>query len=136
MGLDIATRFVLPAILLFLFNWLIAAENRFGLSVAMAVISVATAVLTSRSTKLTRATGYAAAAVIAVFLALDVLDKQGSWARDGWSDGVMYDSPYTLQLLFHAACVLSIATYRYRDVKTRRALWDHDTSDSDNTSTP
>lgn len=135
-GLDIATRFVLPAILLFLFNWLIAAENRFGLSVAMAVISVATAVLTSRSTKLTRATGYAAAAVIAVFLAVDVIDKQGSWARDGWSDGVMYDSPYTLQLLFHAACVLSIATYRYRDVETRRALWDHGTSDSDNTSTP
>ncbi|MFB7462709.1 serine/threonine-protein kinase [Streptomyces sp. NPDC056224] len=135
-GLDIATRFVLPAVLFLLFNWLIAAENRFGLSVAMAVISVLTAVLTSRSTKLTRGTGYAAAAVIVVGLVVDVIDKQGSWAGDGWFDGVMYRSHYTLQLLFHAVCVLTIATYRYRDVKTRRALSDHGMSDSDNTSTP
>ncbi|WP_345195379.1 serine/threonine-protein kinase [Streptomyces lavendulae] len=133
---DTATRFVLPAVLFSLYNWLIGFGNRLGLFVVMTVTLVLTAVLTSRSTKWTRGAGYAASTVIAAGLLVDVIDKQGSWNGDGWYDGILYDSPYTLQLLLHAVCVLAIATYCYREIKTRRARSDHGTSDGVEASTP
>ncbi|MEU7509700.1 hypothetical protein ACFZBM_30600 [Streptomyces lavendulae] len=133
---DTATRFVLPTVLFFLYNWLIGFGNRLGLFVVMTVTLVLTAVLTSRSTKLTRGAGYAASTVIAVGLLADVIDKQGSWNGDGWYDGILYDSPYTLQLLLHTVCVLTIATYCYREIRTRRARSDHGTSDGVEASTP
>ncbi|MFF7079004.1 serine/threonine-protein kinase [Streptomyces lavendulae] len=72
------------------------SAHRLRLFVVMTVTLVLTAVLTSRSTKLTRGAGYAASTVIAVGLLADVIDKQGSWNGDGWYDGILYDSPYTL----------------------------------------
>ncbi|MFK0239139.1 serine/threonine-protein kinase [Streptomyces vinaceus] len=135
-GMDISTRFVLPAILFVLYNWLNSLETRLGVFVVMTVTLVLTVVLTSRSKKLTRGTGYAASVVIAVGLVVDVIDKQGSWYKDRWFDGVLYDRPYTLQLLFHAVGVLTIATYCYREIKTRRVRSAHGTSDSVEASTP
>ncbi|MFE2270292.1 hypothetical protein ACFXB4_13745 [Streptomyces lavendulae] len=136
MGIDVATRFVLPAALFLLYKWLIGFGNRPGAFVVMTVTLVLTAVLTSRSAKLTRGAGYVASAAIAVGLSADAIDKQGSWNGKGWYDGILYDSPYTLQLLLHAVCVLAIATYCYREIKTRRARSDHGTSDGVEASTP
>lgn len=135
-GVDIATRFVLPAILFLLYNWLSIMETRLGVYVVMTLTLVLTVVLTSRSKRLTRGTGYAASAVIAVGLVVDVIKKQGSWNGNRWLDGVLYDRPYTLQLLYHAVSVLTVATYCYRETKTRRAQSEHGTSDSAEASTP
>ncbi|WP_406385674.1 serine/threonine-protein kinase [Streptomyces sp. NBC_00211] len=135
-GMDIATRFVLPAGLLLLYSWLIPSEGRFGITLSLGVVWVLTAVLTSRSRRLTRWMGYPPAALVAGVLVVDAIKKQGSWYGDGWKDGILYDSPYTLQVLYYAVCVLTIATYCYRDDKTRRARSEHDASNSAEASTP
>ncbi|MFB6634868.1 serine/threonine-protein kinase [Streptomyces sp. NPDC056362] len=118
--LDRATRFGLPVSLFLLYTLLAPYEfmpvGRRVLLFALITTWVLTAVLTPRSRGLTRGAGYAAAALIAAGLVVEVIQK---W--DGWYDGFLYDKPVPVQLLFDAGFVVTIAAYCYRDITTRRA---------------
>ncbi|WP_308020071.1 serine/threonine-protein kinase [Streptomyces sp. SP2-10] len=103
-----ATQFGLPVCLWLLLTLLAGASPQIGVPVALAVTWVLTAVLTPRSRSLTRGTGYAAAAAIAVDLVMIVIYARGHL-------GLSVSWP------FFMAMVLTIAAYRYRDIKTRRA---------------
>ncbi|MFI0811884.1 serine/threonine-protein kinase [Streptomyces echinatus] len=132
LGMDRVTRFGLPAGLCLLVTLLAGGGVGPGgllLLFLLAITALLTAVLTPLSTGLTRGIGYAAVALIVVGLGVDVIDKWGSARRDGWYDGLLYRSPYIVQLLFYAGAVLTIAAYCYREIKTRRAQA-HDPSDS------
>lgn len=102
-----ATRFGLPVCLWLLLTLLAAGSPQIGDLVALAVTWVLTAVLRPRSGSLTRGMGYAAVAAIAVDLVVLVIYN---WDHLGLS----------ASWPFFMVPVLTIAAYRYRDIKTRR----------------
>ncbi|MFC5186841.1 serine/threonine-protein kinase [Actinomadura harenae] len=132
-GMNRATRFGLPVCLWLLFSVLYdfrfptpVPVGLFGFHFVLLITLVLTEVLTPRSGGLTRGTGYGAAALIAVGLVIDEIQK---W-KSGWFDGWLYNSPRHEQVLLHAGIVLAIATYCYREIKTRRARSARGSSDT------
>ncbi|MGW7529938.1 serine/threonine-protein kinase [Streptomyces sp. NPDC054783] len=101
-----ATRFVLPVCLGLLLLASLAGPRALGILVALAVTWVLTAALTPRSTSLTRGTGYAAVAALAVQLATAAINWNHLGLSESW--------PYLVMI------VLTIPAYCYRDIKTRR----------------
>ncbi|MFE7909022.1 MULTISPECIES: serine/threonine-protein kinase [Streptomyces] len=100
--------------------------------VVVAFIWVFTAALTPRSKNLTRGTGYAAVAVLAVFLVVDTVvywtegrgkTELAQRAYDTWGE------PLPI-IMFYTGTVLTLAAYCYRDIKTRRVRSAHSRSGS------
>ncbi len=119
-----ATRFVLPVCLWLLSLASLAGPRQIGIPVALAVAWAFTAVLTPRSTGLTRGTGYVAVAALAVQLV--------GFVTHFWDDISLGISLWWPIL---GMIVPTIPAYCYRDIKTRRARSARGTSDSGGTAT-
>ncbi|WP_146022180.1 hypothetical protein [Streptomyces sp. CB02959] len=88
----------------------LAGPRQIGIPVALAVIWGFTAVLTPHSTSLTRGTGYVAVAAIAVQLV--------GFVTHFWDDLLL---GLSIWWPFLTLIVLTIPSYFYREIKTRRA---------------
>ncbi|MFE5587430.1 protein kinase [Kitasatospora sp. NPDC056531] len=102
-----ATRFVLPVCLWLLLVASLVGPPALGILVELAVTWVFTAVLTPRSFRLTRGTGYTAVAALAVQLVTALIHWENLDLPDSW--------PYLTMI------ILTIPAYCYREIKTRRA---------------
>ncbi|MFI1840436.1 serine/threonine-protein kinase [Streptomyces olivaceoviridis] len=97
----------------------------------LAVIWVFTAALTPRSRGLTRGTGYAAAAVLALGCVMDLFAILRSDMGTSVIEGTTaFAGTYMEPLLLYTGSVLTVVAYCYRDIRTRRARSAHGTSDT------
>ncbi|MFJ9589689.1 serine/threonine-protein kinase [Streptomyces acidicola] len=153
MGKDRATleRFGPPVVLCLLFDSLVNFWNVWDVSAGpvggldmdrvsglvflliVAVIWVFTAALTPRSRGLTRGTGYAVVAVVAVFVVVDLIvywtQGRGYTILADYVDDI-WGEPLLPIYMFYVGSLLTVAAYCYRDIKTRRARSAHSRSDS------